>query len=185
MSASRLPIVQGGSFAYLPPVFQIIFNAELQAIEDPSERFERTMRTIQGAIIVSGLVQMAIGYTGIINFLLRYLSPVTIAPVIAAIGLGLYGVAFNGVADCWSLGLIQLSTVVLFSQYLKGVKIMGRKWFALFPVILAIVITWVFGSILTASDVWEEGNLCRTDAKGDILDESKWFRVPYPFQVST
>ena len=46
----RLPIVQGGSFAYLPPVFQIIFNDELQAIEDDFERFEVTMRTIQGAV---------------------------------------------------------------------------------------------------------------------------------------
>jgi hypothetical protein len=63
----RLPIVQGGSFSYLPATFQIIFNSELQAITDPSERFEQTMRTIQGAIIVSGLVQIAIGYTGVNN----------------------------------------------------------------------------------------------------------------------
>lgn len=111
-----LPIVQGGSFSYLPATFQIIFNAELIAIEDNSERFETTMRTIQGAIIVSGIVQFCIGYSGAITIFLKYISPVTIAPVIAAIGLGLYGVGFSGVAACWTLGLVQLATVVVFSQ---------------------------------------------------------------------
>jgi nucleobase transporter 1/2 len=111
-----LPIVQGGSFSYLPATFGIIFNAELQAIEDPSERFERTMRTIQGAIIVSGIIQIFIGFSGMVPILLRYISPVTIAPVIAAIGLGLYGVGFSGVSACWSLGLTQLLTIVVFSQ---------------------------------------------------------------------
>lgn len=111
-----LPIVQGGSFSYLPATFQIIFNAELQAIEDPSERFERTMRTIQGAVIISGICQIVIGYSGMITLFLRFISPVTIAPVIAAIGLGLYGVGFTGVSACWSLGLMQLGTIVVFSQ---------------------------------------------------------------------
>eukprot|EP00934_Nitzschia_sp_Nitz4_P000891 Nitzschia sp. Nitz4//scaffold29_size155292//44476//46586//NITZ4_002647-RA/size155292-augustus-gene-0.202-mRNA-1//1//CDS//3329546415//891//frame0 len=178
----RLPIVQGGSFSYLPATFQIIFNAELQAIEDDSERFEETMRVIQGAIIVSGLCQMLIGYSGIVTICLKYLSPVTIAPVITAIGLGLYDVGFSGVAACWSLGLTQLFAIIAFSQYLKKMDFGGFKLFALFPVILAIGVTWILGAILTASDVWDEGNACRTDANIDILKESPWFRVPYPFQ---
>lgn len=65
---------------------------------------------------------------------------------------------------------------------LKPIKVGGVAIFALFPVILAIVFTWVFGAILTGADVWEEGNVCRTDANSAILDESPWFRVPYPFQ---
>jgi solute carrier family 23 (nucleobase transporter), member 1 len=140
------------------------------------------MRTIQGAIIVSGLLQMLIGYTGLVTGMLKWLGPVTIAPVITAIGLGLYGVGFNGVSACWSLGLTQLFTIIIFAQYLKFVQIGGIKIFALFPVILAIFVTWSLGAILTASDVWEEGNVCRTDAQQDIITESPWFRVPYPFQ---
>lgn len=109
----RLPIVQGGSFSYLPAAFAIINNPELLALPD-NERFEVTMRTIQGAVLVSGAIQFAIGYTGIATAVLRFISPVAIAPVIAAIGLGLYGVGFSGVAACWTLGLVQLGTVVLF-----------------------------------------------------------------------
>ena len=70
----------------------------------------------------------------------------------------------------------------LFRRLLKPFKLGGIAIFALFPVILAIVFTWVFGAVLTASDVWDEDNACRTDAKSDILDESPWFRVPYPGQ---
>lgn len=178
----RLPIVQGGSFAYLPAVFQIIAYPDLQAIQDDSERFETTFRTIQGAIIVSGLVQMAIGYTGIISTILRFISPLTIAPVVAAVGLGLYNVGFSGVATCWALGLMQMGTIILFSQYLKMCKICGIQWFALFPIVIAIVITWSFGAILTAADVWPEGDQCRTDNNRSILEDSPWFRFPYPGQ---
>jgi solute carrier family 23 (nucleobase transporter), member 1 len=154
----------------------------LQAIEDPSERFYMTMRTIQGAVIVSGALQFLIAYSGIITVALPYISPVTIAPVIAAIGLGLYGIAFTGVSACWSLGLLQIFTVILFSQYMKKFSVLGIRIFALFPVILAIAVTWSFGGIMTAADVWEEGSACRTDANQEILAEAAWFRVPYPFQ---
>ena len=133
-------------------------------------------------VIVVGCFQFVIGYTGITTIFLKYLSPVTIAPVIAAIGLGLYGVAFSGVAACWSLGLLQLFTVILFSQYMKALSLCGVKIFSLFPVVLAIAFTWSFGAILTAADVWEEGNACRTDSNTFILQETPWFRVPYPFQ---
>lgn len=181
----RLPIVQGGSFSYLPATFQIIANAELQAIEDDNERFHTTMRTIQGAIIISGLIQIVIGYSGIITIFLRYISPVTIAPVIASIGLGLYGVGFSGVAGCWTLGLMQVTTVVIFSQFCKSIQFKNIKIFALFPVILAISVTWIFGVILTSADVWDEGSTCRTDAQSYILNDSPWFRLPYPGQWGT
>ena len=38
-----------------------------------------------------------------------------LAPVIAAIGLGLYGVGFSGVAGCFSLGLTQIAMLILFA----------------------------------------------------------------------
>ena len=69
-----------------------------------------------------------------------------------------------------------------FSRILKPYKVGGVPIFALFPVVLAIAFTWIFGAILTTADVWDEPNACRTDANADILDESPWFRVPYPGQ---
>ena len=48
--------------------------------------------------------------------------------------------------------------------------------------VLAIVVTWSLGAILTAADVWDEGDACRTDQAQDILKDSPWFRIPYPGQ---
>ena len=62
---------------------------------------------------------------------------------------------------------------------------MNVKIFSLFPVIFAIAVTWILGAILTGADVWPEGSACRTDAKSFILQESPWFRIPYPFQWGT
>lgn len=119
----RLPIVQGGSFNYLPPIFSIILNNKLQIIEDDNERFEKTMATVTGAIFVTGIVQAFIGFTGIMVPLLKYISPVAIAPVIATIGLSLYNLGFSNVSTCWPVGLIQISLTVLFSQHLKKIMV--------------------------------------------------------------
>ena len=40
----------------------------------------------QGAIIVSALVQMTLGFSGIFCIMLRYISPISIAPTVAIIG---------------------------------------------------------------------------------------------------
>lgn len=49
---SRLPILEVPSFSYLAPTLSIIQNAQLQAIENPQERFEQTMQVLSGSILV-------------------------------------------------------------------------------------------------------------------------------------
>jgi nucleobase transporter 1/2 len=178
----RLPIVQGGSFSYLPATYGIIFNPELQAIEDDNERFLTTMQTIQGAIIVVGIIQMAIGYSGLFGKFLKFISPITIACVISAVGLGLYGVAFPGVADCFATGLLMIAMLVFFPLYMSNVKIYGLAVFRLFPVVLSIATTWIFAAILSAAGVWDEDDACSTAGSNDLIASAKWFYFPYPGQ---
>ena len=178
----RLPIVQGGSFAYLTPTFGVIFSAQLQSIEDPELRFRTTMQTIQGAVIICGVVQVVMAMTGLLTLMLRFVSPLTIAPVVTAIGLGLSGVAFGGIGKCPAVGLVQVGTIILFSQYMKDISIGGIKPFALFPVLLGIIVTWIYALAMTEGGVWSEGYPCRTDNNLSILYDAPWFRVPYPTQ---
>ena len=178
----RLPIVQGGSFSYLPAVFGIIANPELQSIADDSERFFATMRVIQGALIAVGLIQMSIGYSGIFSSVLRFISPITVTCVIVAIGLGLYGIAFNGVSQCWTLGLTVMGLAVLFCLYLPRFKIFGFPLFDLFPILLSIVLTWSLAGILTAAGVWEDDSPCSTSKTMEFVRSAPWFFFPYPFQ---
>jgi nucleobase transporter 1/2 len=178
----RLPIVQGGSFSYLPATFSIIFNASLQSIEDDNERFLETMRVLQGGIMIVGIIQMVIGYSGAMVPMLRYIGPITIAPVVAAIGLSLYSAGFSNVSTCFEVGLVQIAFTVLFSQYLKKIKVLGWPIFALFPIVLAIAVTWCYAATLTAAGVWDEGSSCRTDSQGDLWANTPWIRFPYPGQ---
>ena len=39
---------------------------------------------------------------------------------------------------------------------------------------------WGLCAILTATDVFDEGDPSRTDTRMDILTDATWFRVPYP-----
>jgi len=82
---NRLPIVQGGTFSFLPPMFAIVFSAALAGAG-----WEMRIQYLQGAIIIGSFVEMALGFTGAIGYLKRYLGPITIAPTIALIGLALY-----------------------------------------------------------------------------------------------
>ena len=51
------------------------------------------MREVQGAICVASIFQLVIGYTGLLGLLLKFISPLTIGPSVAMIGLSLFDVA--------------------------------------------------------------------------------------------
>eukprot|EP00193_Tetraselmis_chui_P003957 CAMPEP_0177763228 /NCGR_PEP_ID=MMETSP0491_2-20121128/6760_1 /TAXON_ID=63592 /ORGANISM="Tetraselmis chuii, Strain PLY429" /LENGTH=588 /DNA_ID=CAMNT_0019279323 /DNA_START=84 /DNA_END=1850 /DNA_ORIENTATION=+ len=185
----RLPIIQGGSFSYLPPAFAII--AQIQAsgnFASDYERFEATMNALQGALICAAFVQMFLGYTGLMAFLLRFVSPITTASVVSLVGLSLYTVGWSGVGQCFELGVVQIALVIIFSQYLSRVEVpMGKlgkmRLFQLFPVVLAIVVCWIYAVIMTEAGVYDSDptSACRTD-QTDVLDAAPWFYFPHPFQ---
>jgi len=181
----RLPIVQGGSFAFLTPTFTIIQHESLQKIDNEHERFLETMRVIQGAILICGIVQICIGYTGFITYILRFISPLTMACAISAVGLDLYNVAFGDVGNCPEVGIVQIVVLILFSQFMAGCTItlggMRLPIFELFPILASIVVVWIYALILTEAGVWEEGSICRTDHK-DVIHNSPWFHFSYPGQ---
>ena len=68
---------------------------------------------------VAGFVQMALGYSGAVVPMLKYISPVTIASVTIAIGLGYYDVGFSKVATCFPMGLTMMLLAVICSQFFK------------------------------------------------------------------
>jgi len=51
------------------------------------------MREIQGGLLIASLVQMVIGATGLATALLRYIGPLTVAPVITLVAMPLFNVA--------------------------------------------------------------------------------------------
>jgi hypothetical protein len=57
------------------------------------------------------------------------------------IGLALYTAGFPAVGGCVEVGLVQIVTVIIFSQYMKNIKIFGYRFFQLFPVSIALVLS--------------------------------------------
>ncbi|XP_020617023.1 solute carrier family 23 member 2-like isoform X2 [Orbicella faveolata] len=159
---------------------------------------------IQGAIMVSSLFQIMIGFTGLIGFLLRFIGPLTVAPTVTLVGVALFRLAADTAGNHWGISMTTIVLIALFSQYLSNVKIplpgysknkggcyVGRyPFFRLFPIILAIVASWIICAIITAaggfpSDPSIPQYMARTDARISVLKEAKWFRVPYPGQWGT
>ncbi|MGZ0746026.1 uracil-xanthine permease family protein [Haloparvum sp. AD34] len=140
---NRYPLVQGASFALLAPALAIITAV--------GGDFEIAIRQLQGAIIVAALVQVLIGYVGLMGRLKRYLSPVVVAPVIVLIGLSLFNVPqiTSTNQNWWLLGLT-LVLIVAFSQYLDQYSRYAR----LFPVLLGVVTAYVVAALLSVAGVY-------------------------------
>lgn len=49
--------------------------------------------------MVSSIIQIVIGFSGIIGFFLRFIGPITIAPTIALIGLSLVDVCLENAGE--------------------------------------------------------------------------------------
>ncbi|ONK59818.1 uncharacterized protein A4U43_C08F11130 [Asparagus officinalis] len=183
---SRLPVVIGGSFTYILPTVSIILSQRYAYIIDPYERFEYTMRAIQGALIAGSSLQILVGFLGIWRIVIRYLSPLAAMPIVTLAGLGLFYVGFPGVARCIEIGLPALVIFLFFAQYVTFPIIIRSGIFNRFAVLITIVIVWIYAHILTVAGAYrhrppETQYSCRTDRAG-LIWSSPWFRIPYPFQ---
>ncbi|KAH7278382.1 hypothetical protein KP509_38G038700 [Ceratopteris richardii] len=182
---TRLPAVVGGSYAFLVPILSIIYSDKLQAIDDEHIRFLHTIRAIQGAQIGSSTIQIILGFSGLWGIMLRFISPLSAAPVIALVGLGLYELGFPGVAKCVEIGIPQLIVLIILSQYLKN---KGGKLhiFERYCVLLAVPVIWAYAHLLTVGGAYHHTPTltqlhCRTDRSG-LIHSAPWLRIPYPLQ---
>ncbi|NXS31596.1 S23A1 protein, partial [Pomatostomus ruficeps] len=208
----RLPLFQASALAFLvpaksilalekwrcPPEEQIYGNWSLPL--NTSHIWQPRMREIQGAIIVSSLVEVVIGLLGLPGALLSYIGPLTVTPTVSLIGLSVFQAAGDRAGSHWGISVLTILLIVLFAQYLRqvaiclpgyrrghGFVVLRFQIFKMFPIILAILLVWLICYVLTRTGVFpshpdEYGYKARTDARGEILSVAPWFRVPYPCQ---
>uniref|UniRef100_A0A671NDS2 Solute carrier family 23 member 1 n=1 Tax=Sinocyclocheilus anshuiensis TaxID=1608454 RepID=A0A671NDS2_9TELE len=208
----RLPLFQASAFAFLIPAQAIL---RLDKWKCPPEEeiygdwtlplntshiWQPRIREIQGAIIVSSLIEVVIGFAGIPGILLNSIGPLTVTPTVSLIGLSVFQTAGDRTGSQWGLSLLCIFLIVLFAQYLrnwaclfpsyskqKGCHITHVQIFKMFPIIMAIMMLWLVCYILTLTDVLpndpnQYGYKARTDARGDIMTQAPWFCFPYPCQ---
>ncbi|XP_072508739.1 CCR4-NOT transcription complex subunit 4 isoform X3 [Notamacropus eugenii] len=209
----RLPILQGGTFAFVAPSLAMLslpawkcpewtLNATQVNVSSPEfiEEWQKRIRELQGAIMVASCVQIIVGFSGLIGFLMRFIGPLTIAPTISLVALPLFDSAGSDAGIHWGISAMTIFFIVLFSQYLKNIPVPVPVYgqvkkchvsklylFQIFPVLLALSISWIICYVLTVTNVFPSassayGYLARTDTKGDVLSQAPWFRIPYPGQ---
>jgi len=187
---NRLPIVQGGTFSFLAPAFAICGMAALA-----TSGWEVRMQHVQGAVILGSFVEIFMGYSGLVGRILRWVSPVTIAPTIALIGLSLFKFGAPIAGSDWTIGGLTIALIILFSQYLRRT----HKIFEMFPILLAILIAWGVAGLLTATGTFAPAHTFVIHVNGmehtllqtvdhpslvrpQAIADAPWFRFPTPFQ---
>uniref|UniRef100_A0A665VEW9 Si:dkey-106n21.1 n=1 Tax=Echeneis naucrates TaxID=173247 RepID=A0A665VEW9_ECHNA len=217
---TRLPILQGGTFSFITPTLAIlalpkwqcpapkapvILSMQLhngtgpQLMEDSDQIWMSRMREIQGAILVSSLIQLFLGFSGLVGLVLKYIGPLAIAPTINLIGLSLFIEAGKKCGGHWGIAALTVGLILLFSQYLSKVNVpmiayKDKKWtifqyplFKLFSALFGMCGGWLICFLLTIFDVLpsksdEYGFSARTDINIEAVTSSPWFHVPYPGQ---
>ncbi|XP_072026598.1 solute carrier family 23 member 2-like [Amphiura filiformis] len=205
----RLAIIQG-SGAFFVAVFAILDqrgpcpvvpgNATQYELDIADEEWRGRMLELSGAILLASSIQIILGSVGCIGLLLRYFGPLTITPVVTLTGLKLVTISLGLSGEHWGIAAMTICLIILMSQYLASIDIpipaynsrkrfyIGRaQIFQLFPIIIAIITTWIFCVILTVADVFPDDPTnpaynARTDIKHDALVATPWFVAPYPGQ---
>uniref|UniRef100_A0A8C6KWJ9 Si:dkey-106n21.1 n=1 Tax=Nothobranchius furzeri TaxID=105023 RepID=A0A8C6KWJ9_NOTFU len=217
---TRLPILQGGTFSFITPTLAILalptwqcptHNAPVSpsiqeqngtsplSVENSDEIWMSRLREIQGAILISSLLQIVLGFSGLLGLVLKYIGPLAIAPTINLIGLSLFIEAGKKCGGHWGIAALTVCLILLFSQYLSKVDVpliayKDKKWkvfqyplFKLFSALFGMCGGWLVCFLLTIFDVLpskadQYGFSARTDISLDAVRNSPWFHVPYPGQ---
>jgi uracil-xanthine permease len=165
---SRLPIIQGGSFAFLPPMLAVIGACSAKGFG-----YTMVAQEICGAILVASAFEIVLGFSGLIGKIRKLIGPVTIGPTIALIGLTLFGIGWPEAAKFWPIAVLTLVCLIVYGQ------ILNRKYriFMLFPILIAIATPWVVCAILTFTGVFGPGHAAYCDLTP--IKEAPWFNIPF------
>ena len=163
---SRLPIIQGVSFSFIGVFFLIIANVKEQG-GTPANM----MQYIAGAIIVGAIVEALVGFSGLMGWLRRLLSPVVVGPVIMLIGLALFQHGAPKAGTDWSVSLLTIGLIILFSLILSK----SNKLFRLFPILLALLIVVGICFVFSLAGWFQPGDPSHVQLTA--FEESPWVRT--------
>ncbi|KAI8025779.1 Nucleobase-ascorbate transporter 4 [Camellia lanceoleosa] len=170
---TRLPVVIGASYTFVFPILSVVLADRYSVYVDPHDRFKRSMRGIQGALMIASILPILAGFLGVWRIFVRLQSPLSSVPQITLVGLGLYTHGFPQYIPHW------------FKT--KGAKF--ERFFERYAVLLSIAIIWPYAALLTAAGAYKNRPpntqfSCRVDRSG-LLEGASWIRFPYPWQWGT
>lgn len=162
---NKLPIIQGGTFAFLGPMFAIVSMVAAEGMG-----WQVMIQQVSAAVMLASAFEIILGYTGLMGVIKRAISPIVIGPTIAMIGLALFNIGAPWMAGNWTVSLITLISLILYSQVFSR----KSRVFMLFPVLLAIITGWVAAAIGTGAGWIAEGNAANLTAQMGLINSANW-----------
>ncbi|XP_050533537.1 solute carrier family 23 member 1-like isoform X2 [Daktulosphaira vitifoliae] len=201
----RLPITQNSGFVYMicslyildMPKWQCSNEGDLYSMgpEARTLEWQLRIRDLQGTIIIISIIQMLLGYSGIIGKLMNYIGPLTIVPTMCIVALTVVEKGVHLISGNWTTSLVTLFFLTLFSQYLRDItisipilsKVEGLvykklKIFSLFSVLFSVGIMWIACIYMTSKNELSPTDPANTESKYGVFYNAQLFRIPYPFQ---
>ncbi|XP_076095874.1 solute carrier family 23 member 2-like isoform X4 [Mytilus galloprovincialis] len=228
----RLPIVQCPQYAYVVPAIVltsfdewkcpdisvassnasnvVISNFTLGNFTDINDQpyWQQRLNMITGSLMVASVFEIILGASGILTILLRFIGPLTVAPTIMMMGLGVLQPGYELAGSHWGIAFGTMAMIVMLSECIpkfnvslpchiiltakqeactkkqihKKTEIVAHK---MFSVIISVSVMWLLCYILTITDVFPDGEdvygyHARTDVRDKQLKTAPWFSFPYP-----
>ncbi|XP_051880761.1 solute carrier family 23 member 3 isoform X2 [Pristis pectinata] len=215
---SRLPLVQAPSFEYLIPAVILISHpmetnashhndtdlvvpcpgTQCPETEFSLQTWKSALSEVRGAVTVSGILQVLLGFSGIQGVVTQHSGPMVLAPMLSIIGLSCYKEAAQFSSLHWGVTALFILLVVLLSQHLRSCSIPILRWrksegidvltrlpiFRIFSLLLPIVSLWILCGNLregAAMNPYPGGGF-QGILGTNSTDLVPWFRVPLPGQ---
>ncbi len=162
---SRLPIIQGVSFAFIAAFFGIITTVGERG-GTPAEM----MQYIAGAVIAGAIFEMVVGFSGLMGWIRKVLSPVVVGPVIMLIGLALFQHGAPKAGTDWAISGLTMALVFLFSLVLSRTN----RWFRLFPILTALAAVVSLCWLLSVAGIFKSGDPSHVSL--ETAQAAEWIR---------
>ena len=140
-SKFKIPAFLGSSFAFLGGFASIAsLDTGIFANMPDSEKLQYAC----GGIFVAGLLYLVLALIIkliCVKHVMRFLPPVVTGPIIICIGLSLAPSAVNNASTNWLIAIVALAVIIIFN-------IWGKGMFKIIPILLGVVISYVFALAL-------------------------------------
>ena len=168
-SKLKVPAFLGSSFSFLGGFYTLAnLNSGMYAGMGANEKAAYAC----GGIVVAGvlyLVAALIFKLVGVNRVMRFLPPVVTVPIIICIGLSLASSAISNASTNWLLAIVALAVIIVFN-------IWGKGMFKIIPILMGVVISYVFALIFNAFGVTNpDGSAILNFAS---ISSSSWIGIP-------
>ncbi|RUS81874.1 hypothetical protein EGW08_010344 [Elysia chlorotica] len=158
------------------------------------------IQAYSGSLMVAGAIHCALGLTGLLGVIARYVGPVTIVPVMLLFGIYIHTVIVMFSETNWTVAAITAGTCIVLGLFLadrktplpvwtpgKGFRIVWTYTHQIFALLIALVVGWLVSFVMTVSgalsgDPDSVQFKARTDARQTGVSQTDWILLPYPGQ---